>query len=73
MLDELGDSAVVFELGSLRFARLRVGLALVGQSDYETLVQEGQFANSSNEHFVFEFDVGKDLGIWLEGDFRARF
>ena len=42
VLDELGDAAVVFELGVLGFAGLRVGLALVGERDEQSLVEERQ-------------------------------
>src|SRR6202522_400632 len=46
MLDEFGDATVVFEFGALGFSGLGVGLALVGQRDHETFVQERQFAQT---------------------------
>ena len=38
MLDEFGDAAVVLELGTLGFAGFRIGLALVGERDHQSLV-----------------------------------
>src|ERR1700674_893629 len=58
VLDELGDAAVVLELGTLGFAGLGIGLALVGQRDDEALVQEREFAQTLRERVEVVFDGG---------------
>ena len=58
VLDELGDAAVVFELGALGLAGLGVGLALVGKRDDQALVEEGQFAQALRQSVEVVFDGG---------------
>src|SRR5437667_9208494 len=46
MLDELRDSAVVFELGGLRLASLGVSRALISKRDEQAFIQECEFTQS---------------------------
>ena len=58
VLDKFGDAAVVLELGTLGFAGLRVGLALVGEGDDQALVQECQFAEALRESVEVVLESG---------------
>ena len=58
VLDELGDAAVVLELGALGFAGLRVGLTLVGESDDEALVEKREFTQTLRERIEVVFEGG---------------
>ncbi len=78
VLDELGDTAVVLELGVLGLSSLGIGGALVGQRNQQALVEEGQFPQTLGKRVVVvlgggeDFFVGKEvhLGAALLG--RAR-
>ena len=71
MLDELGDAAGVSELGAARFAGLGVGGALVGERDFEALVEEGHLAQALGERVVVEFGGGEDGLVGQEVDLGA--
>ena len=60
MLDELGDAAGVTELGAASFAGLGVGSALVGERDFEALVEEGHLAQPLRQRVVVELGGGED-------------
>src|SRR5690606_3683824 len=62
--DELADPAVVLEY-------VVPVLALIGELDSDTGVQERQLPQPLCEHVVVEFDVREDLGARLEADDRA--
>ena len=63
MLDEFGDAAGVQELGGL----LRVD-ALVGEGDFQALVEERQLAQAVGQGVVVEHRRLHDGGVGLEGD-----
>ncbi len=71
MLDELGDAAVVLELGALGLAGLRVGGALVGERDHQTLVQESQLAQALRQCVVVVFRRGEDGFVGHEVNFGS--
>src|SRR6185369_15025250 len=71
MLDEFGDAAVVLILSMLRFARLRIGVALVGQRDNQTLVQERKFAKALRKSVVVVFGGGENFLVRNEVNFRS--
>src|SRR6185369_2020201 len=73
MLDELGDAAVVFELGRLGFASFRVGGALIGEGDQQAFVQECQLAETLRQRVEVVFRGGKDASIGQEVNFRSKF
>ena len=60
VLDELRDAACVAELGALRLAGLGIGGALIGQRDFQSLVQEGEFAQPLRQRVVVVFGRGED-------------
>ena len=70
MLDELRDAAVVLEVGMLGFARLRIGRALVGQRDQQSLIQERQFAQPLRQRVVVVFGRGENAAIGQEVNLR---
>src|ERR1700761_5226191 len=61
MLDELCNAAVVLELGLLRFTRLLVRSALVGQRDQQALVKERHLAQALRQGVVVVFADGEDF------------
>ena len=71
MLDELGDTAVVLELGLLRFARLLVRGALVGQRDQQALVEERHLAQALRQGVVVVFGDGEDFLVGKEVNLGA--
>ncbi len=71
MLDELGDAAGVAELGAARFAGLGVGGALVGERDFEALVEEGHLAQALRQRVVVELGGGEDGLVGQEMHSRA--
>ena len=71
VLDELGDAAGVFELGAAGFAGLGVGGALVGEGDFEALVEEGHLAQALGEGVVVELGGGEDGLVGEEVDLGA--
>ncbi len=66
VLDELGDAADELELGNAR----RI-LALVGQRDFQALVQERQLAQPRGQGVEVELGRVHDGRIGFEGDLRA--
>ena len=66
MLDELGDAAVVLELGVLGLAGLRIGGALIGQRDQQSLVEECEFAQALRQRVVVIFGRGEDGTVGQE-------
>ena len=54
VLDELGNAAGILELSAAGFAGLGVGGALVGERDFQALVQEGHLAQSLGQRVVVE-------------------
>ena len=71
MLDELGDAAGVAELGAAGFAGLGVGGALVGERDFQALVEEGHLAQPLGERVVVELGGGEDGLVGQEVDLGA--
>src|SRR5271165_4703365 len=71
VLDELGDTAVELELGTLGLAGLGIGGALVGERDQQTLVEEGQLAQALRQGVVVVFGGSEDRGVRNEMDFGA--
>ena len=71
VLDELGDAAGVAELGAPGFAGFGVGGALVGERDFEALVEEGHFAQALGEGVVVELGGGEDGFVGQEMDLGA--
>ena len=71
MLDELGDAAVVFELGRFRFAGFCVRGALVGERDQQAFIQERQLAQALRQRVVVVFGGGKDAAIGQEVNFGS--
>ena len=71
VLNEFGNTAVVFELDRLSFARFRVCGALVGQRDLETFVQEGQFAQALGQGVEVIFCNCEDALVRQEMDFGS--
>jgi hypothetical protein len=71
MLDELGDAAGVAELGAARFAGLGVGGALVGERDFQALVEEGHLAQALGQRVVVEFGGSEDGLVGQEVDLGA--
>ncbi len=63
MLDELGDAAVVLELAALGFVSLGVSLALVGQGDDQTFIEEGEFAEALRKRVEVVFESGGENGF----------
>ena len=61
VLDELGDAAVVLELGALGLAGLRIGGALVGQRDQQALVEERHLAQALRQRVVVVFGDGENF------------
>ena len=55
----------------LRFARFRIGVALVGQRDNQTLVQEREFAKPLRKSVVVVFGGGENFLVRNEMDFRS--
>jgi hypothetical protein len=68
VLDELRDAAVVFKIGRLRLAGLRIGRALVGERDQQALVQEREFAQALGKGVVIVLSRGEDTLIGQEVD-----
>src|SRR6185369_302073 len=66
MLDELGDAAVVLELGRFRLARLGISGAFVGQRDQQALIEKRQFAQALGQRVKVVFGGGKDASIGQE-------
>ena len=73
MLDELRDAAAVFELRMLGFAGFRVRGALIGQRDFQALVQEGQLAQPLRQCVVVIFGDRKNGLVGKEVDLRPAF
>ena len=71
MLDEFGDTAGVLEFQLLRFARLWIGGAFVGERDLQAFVQEGQFAQALRQRVIVVFGCGEDFFVGKEMDFCA--
>src|SRR5581483_1467424 len=71
VLDELGDAAVVLELGLLGLACLGIGGALVGKRDQQALVQEGQLAQTLRQCVVVVLSRGEDFLVGHEVDFGS--
>ncbi len=71
MLDELGDAAVVLELGALGLAGLGIGGALVGERDEQALVEEGQLAQALRQRVVVVLGDGEDFSVGQEVDLGA--
>src|SRR6202021_256110 len=70
MLDELGDAAVVLEIGLLGLAGLRIGGALIGEGDQQSFVQECEFAQALRQRVVVVFRSGEDAAVGQEVNFR---
>ena len=68
MLDELGDAAVVLELGALGLAGFRIGRALVGEGDEQALVQKGKLAQALRQRVLVVLGGGENLAVGNEGD-----
>jgi hypothetical protein len=66
MLDELGDAAGVLELGAAWLAGLGIGGALIGERDFEALVEEGHLAQSLGQGIVVELGDGEDRLVGQE-------
>ena len=71
MLDEFGDAAGVAEFGALGLAGLGIGGALVGQRDFEALVEEGELAQTLGQRVVVVFGDGEDGLVGQEVDLGA--
>src|SRR5271157_4108489 len=69
MPDELGDAAVVLELGLLGLAGLGIGDALVLERDEQSLVEEGQLAQALRQRVKVVLGGGEDLRVGNEVDF----
>ena len=63
MLDELGDAAAVLELGALGFAGFRIGRALVGEGDEQSLVQEGELTQALRQRVLVVLGGGENLVV----------
>ncbi len=66
-LDELADATAVL----VDFAARAGGLALVGQDDHQSGVEERQLAQATCEDVEGELGEGEDLGVGAEGDLGA--
>src|SRR6266536_1066255 len=65
VLNEFGNSAVVFELCSLG-----VSCALIGERDQQAFVEESQFAQALRQGVVVIFSTpGEDGLVWQKADF----
>ena len=64
VLDEFGDAAGETELGGFV-------AALVGQRDFQALVQEGELAQALRQNVVAVFVALENRGIGMKRDFRA--
>ena len=64
--DELGDAALIVELGLLGGAG-----ALVGERDFQALVQKGHLTQALGHSVIAELGLGKNLGVGVEINFRA--
>ena len=73
MLDELRDTAIVFEVRLLGLAGLRVGRSLVGQRNQQSFVEECEFAQALRQRIVVILGGGEDAPVWQEVNFRAAF
>ena len=71
MLDELGDAAVEFEFAVLGIAGLGVGGALVGEGDDQSLVEEGELAQTVGQRVVVVLGDGEDGLVRNEVDLGA--
>ena len=71
VFDKLRDAAGVAKLGALGFARLRIGRALVGQRDFQSLVEEGELAQALRQRVVVVFRDGEDGLVGQEVNFGA--
>ena len=71
MLDELGDAAVEFEFAVLGLAGLGVGGALVGERDDQSLVEEGELAQTVGQGVVVVLGDGEDRLVRNEVDLGA--
>ncbi len=69
VLDELRNAAGVFEICPLRLARLRIGRALIGQRDLQSLVQKGQLPQPLRQRVVVVFGDGEDRLVRQKVDF----
>ena len=63
MLDELCNTAGVFEFQLLRFAGLGIGKAFVGQRDLQAFVQEGEFAQPLGQNVKVVFRGGENFFV----------
>jgi hypothetical protein len=72
VLDELGDAAVVLELGALGLAGLGIGDALVGERDEQPLVQKRELAQPLRKRVKVVFGDGEDRCIRQEVDLAPR-
>ena len=73
MLHEFGDAAGVLEFVLLGLVGLGIGGALVGQSDEQALVEEGQLAQALAERIEVVFGGGENLFIGDEVHLGAAF
>ena len=71
VLDELGDAAGVLELGALGLAGLGVGGALIGQRDFQALVQESHLAQALGQRVVVVLGGGEDGPVGQKVDLGA--
>src|SRR5271157_3749392 len=69
VLDELGDAAVVLELGALGFASLGIVGPFIGERDQQALVKEGHLAQALRQGVVVVFRSCKDLPVRQKADF----
>src|SRR5262249_39561659 len=73
VLDELSDTAGVFEFQTLSLAGLGVSLALISQRDLQAVIQEGQFAQALGQRIEVIFRDGQDFLVRKEMDLGAAF
>src|SRR6266498_835857 len=72
VLNEFGNSAVVFELCRFGFASLGVSCALIGERDQQAFVEESQFAQALRQGVVVIFSTpGEDGLVWQKADFGS--
>src|SRR5579864_5015261 len=70
MLDKFRDAAVVLEFVALGLAGFRIGGALIGQRNQQSLVEEREFAQALRQRVVVVFGRSKDRTIGYEVNFR---
>ncbi len=66
MLHELRNAAGIFEFCPARFARLGIRGALIGERDFQALVQEGHLAQSLRQRVVVELGDCEDALVRQE-------